>query len=122
MQSFKLTADGDLEFDSRGDLVMVEGDEELAQCCRVALGTNEGEWFLNPDIGLAFRLFLGKLASEEEIRNELTRALLQEERIESVDDVTFKVDRAARLLTVTFKATGTSGEIIQQEGVTISAG
>lgn len=122
MQSFKLTADGDLEFDSRGDLVMVEGDEELAQCCRVAIGTNEGEWFLNPEIGLAFRLFLGKLASEEEMRNELTRALLQEERIENVDDVTFTVDRAARLLTVTFKATGTSGEIIQQEGVTISAG
>lgn len=122
MQSFKLTADGDLEFDSRGDLVMVEGDEELAQCCRVSIGTNEGEWFLNPEIGLAFRLFLGKLASEEEMRNELTRALLQEERIESVDDVTFSVDRAARLLTVTFKATGTSGEIIQQEGVTISAG
>ncbi|KAF6591043.1 DUF2634 domain-containing protein [Paenibacillus sp. EKM205P] len=122
MQSFRLTTAGDLEFDSRGDLVMVEGDEELAQCCRVAIGTNEGEWFLNPEIGLAFRLFLGKLASEEEMRNELTRALLQEERIESVDDVTFSVDRAARLLTVTFKATGTSGEIIQQEGVTISAG
>ncbi|ODB61368.1 DUF2634 domain-containing protein [Paenibacillus polymyxa] len=122
MQSFRLTADGDLEFDSKGELVMIEGDEELAQCCRVGLGTNEGEWFLNPEIGLAFRLFLGKRASEEEMRNELTRALLQEERIESVDDVTFSVDRAARLLTVTFKATGTSGEIIQQEGVTISAG
>lgn len=122
MQSFKLTADGDLEFDSSGNLVMIEGDEELAQCCRVAIGTNEGEWFLNPEIGLAFRLFLGKLASQEEMRNELTRALLQEERIESVDDVTFKVDRAARLLTVTFTATGTNGEVIQQEGVSINAG
>ncbi|KAF6618254.1 DUF2634 domain-containing protein [Paenibacillus sp. EKM102P] len=122
MQSFRLTTDGDLEFDSSGNLVMIEGDEELAQCCRIAIGTNAGEWFLNPDIGLAFRLFLGKLASEEEMRNELTRALLQEERIESVDDVTFSVDRAARLLTVTFKATGTNGEIIQQEGVSINAG
>lgn len=122
MLSFKLTADGDLDINDRGELQLIEGNEELLQCCRIAIGTNQGEWFLNPEIGLRFRLFLGKNLNEEEMRDELTRALLQEERIESVDDITFEVDRAARAMTVNFIATGTNGETIQQEGVVIGAG
>lgn len=121
MQSLKLV-NGDIQFDEHGELIMVDGDEELAQCCEIALGTNKGEWFLNPEMGIDFRLFLGKSPNEEVMRDELARGLLQEDRIESLDDATFDMNRTARIMTVSFTATGTNGETIRQEGVNIGAG
>lgn len=121
MQSLKLV-NGDIQFDEHGELLLIEGDEELAQCCSIALGTNTGEWFLNPEMGIDFSLFLGKKVNEEVMRDELARGLLQEDRIESLDDATFDIDRFARKMTVSFTATGTNGEKVQQEGVNISAG
>lgn len=121
MQSLKLI-DGDIQFDENGELIMVEGDEELIQCCTIALGTNTGEWFLNPEMGIDFKSFLGKNVNEEIMRGELARGLLQEDRIESLDDATFEINRTARTMTVYFTATGTNGEKIQREGVNIGAG
>ncbi|GAB6990848.1 DUF2634 domain-containing protein [Paenibacillus pini] len=121
MQSFKLT-EGDIEFDSTGNIVMIDGEQELAQCCEIGIGTNTGEWFLNPGLGITFSLFLGKHLNNEEMRSELTRGLLQEERIKSVEDITFDADERSRVMTVSFKATGISGELIHSEGVTIGAG
>lgn len=121
MQSFKLI-NGDIQFDSRGELIMIEDEQELAQCCEIAIGTNTGEWFLNPEIGIKFMAFLGKHLSEEEMRDELTQGLLKEDRIQSVADISFDVDTKARTMDVSFTATSKIGEVIRKEGVTIGAG
>ncbi|MBE7682017.1 DUF2634 domain-containing protein [Paenibacillus sp. P13VS] len=121
MQSLKLE-NGDIQFDDTGELLLVEETEELAQCCEIGLGTRTGEWFLNPDLGIDFDLFRGKDVNEEEMRDELNRALLEDERIESVEEITFSIDRRARVMTVAFVATGTNGEIVEQEGVEIGVG
>ncbi|WP_128102780.1 DUF2634 domain-containing protein [Paenibacillus sp. DCT19] len=115
MQSLRLI-DGDIQFDEFGELLLVEETEELAQCCEISLGTRTGEWFLNPELGIDFDLFTGKSVDEEEMRDELNRALLDDERIESVEEITFSIDRRARVMTVAFVATGTNGEVIEQEG------
>jgi len=114
MQSFKLI-DGDLAFDSTGDLVMIDGPEELAQCCEISLGTNGGEWFLNPDMGIDFSLFLGKNLNQEQMRDEITRGLLQDDRIASVEEVTFNPNGTTRVQEITFRATAVTGEVIQRE-------
>ncbi|MDR9857880.1 DUF2634 domain-containing protein [Paenibacillus sp. VCA1] len=114
MQSFKLI-DGDIVFNSSGDLEMIDGDEELAQCCDIALGTNTGEWFLNPEMGIDFSLFLGKHLSEEQMRDEINRGLLQEERISSVNEIVFNPDEKSRVMEVSFVATKADGEGIQSE-------
>ncbi|WP_422659124.1 DUF2634 domain-containing protein [Paenibacillus sp. EC2-1] len=121
MQSLKLM-DGDLQFDDSGELLVVEDTEELAQCCAISLGTRTGEWFLNPDLGIDFDLFTGKDVNEEEMRDELNRALLEDDRIESVEEITFSMDRKSRVMTVAFLATGTNGEVVEQEGVKIGVG
>ena len=53
--------------DSNGDVViknsqisMIDGAELTAQTVRTVLGTNNGEWFGNPDEGISFRNILGK--------------------------------------------------------------
>lgn len=115
MESLKLDPSGDIQFE------LISGVEELAQCCRIGIGTNKGEWFLNPDIGITFRKFLGKQINEAELRAELTSALLQEPRIKSVDELIFKINQMTRTMLVNFMATGSEGERITEEGVEISA-
>lgn len=121
MKSLRLDETGDLVFEGN-ELDLIEGAEELAQCCRIGIGTNKGEWFLDPEIGITFSLFLGKQLSEEEMRDELTEGLLQEERIQSVENIEFTIDTKARKMVVAFEAIGTNGETITAEGVRIGAG
>ncbi|ANS73712.1 hypothetical protein AWM70_03260 [Paenibacillus yonginensis] len=116
MESLKLEADGDVSFE------IISGQEELAQCCRIVLGTKTGEWFLNPDSGLDYSLFLGKDINETQMNDALSTALLQEERITSVESVSLSIDRKARTLTAGFKATGMDGAEILLEEVEVGAG
>lgn len=116
MESLKLEADGDISFE------MIGGAEELAQCCRIGLGTNKGEWFLNPDLGMDYSLFIGKEINETQLHDELTLGLLQEERIRSVEDVSFYIDTKQRTLSVSFSATGVDGNTVSLEEVQLGAG
>ncbi|MGG6311557.1 DUF2634 domain-containing protein [Paenibacillus macerans] len=121
MISLKLDESGDLVFQN-GELVMISGDADLMQSCRLAIGTNKGEWFLDPTAGITFSKFLGKKISEDEMRDELRAGLLQEPRIRSVDEITFDIDRKSRKMTVRFTASGMDGELIRSEGVDVVAG
>ncbi|QCT03282.1 hypothetical protein E6C60_2570 [Paenibacillus algicola] len=121
MISLKLDETGDLVF-SGGELAVIEGPEELAQCGRAAIGTNKGEWFLYPDAGITFSKFLGKEINEEEMRDELSAGLLQEDRFQTVEDIEFTINRKSRTMLVTFTAVGTDGTRVQAEGVEVGAG
>ncbi|AIQ61863.1 hypothetical protein PSTEL_00695 [Paenibacillus stellifer] len=116
MLSLKVDDTGDLVF-SGGELRMVSGPEEIAQCCRMILGTNKGEWFLDLDFGIDFSRILGKDVTEEDVRDELTEGMLREPRIQTVDNVDVVFDRAARTVTATITATAINGDIITVEGV-----
>ncbi|MNL09825.1 hypothetical protein D3C87_1306000 [compost metagenome] len=112
----RLDETGDIQFE------LITGAEELAQCCRIGIGTNKGEWFLNPDAGITFGKFLGKEINEADMRDELTAGLLQEERIAAVEEIDFTINRKSRTMLVTFAATGVDGERIRAEGVLVGAG
>lgn len=122
MISPKLDADGDLIINEQGELVMIDGDDELLQSLRIGLNTNRGEWFLNPDLGIDFSLYVGKNPNEEEMRSDLSDGILQESRVDSVDEITFERDLSSRQQTISFKATKKTGEVITMEGVDIGAG
>jgi hypothetical protein len=111
---------GDLVLEN-GDLALVSGGEELAQCCQITLGSNRGEWWFNPEAGLDFDVLLGKGIDEEMVHDAIREALLQEERIVSVDELIVTLDRKARSSVVSFTATGRDGETIQEE-VIVDAG
>lgn len=119
MQSLKLV-DGDLSFDDNGELIMIDGAEEVAQCAAVTIGTNMEEWFLNPGLGIKFRAFLDKQQSEAEMREQIRQGLFQEPRIRTVESIEFTIDRKKRELWVRFVATADTGEVIERE-VTINA-
>ncbi|KRI55732.1 DUF2634 domain-containing protein, partial [Acinetobacter baumannii] len=76
--------DGDLVIEN-GNLIMVEGDEELAQSVAATLQTRKGEFFLEPEHGMSFRNMLGKVADQDETRDDIIEAISQESRVQSVN-------------------------------------
>ncbi|MFD1777004.1 DUF2634 domain-containing protein [Paenibacillus rhizophilus] len=116
MLSLKVDETGDLVF-AGGELQLVSGPEEIAQSCRMAVGTNKGEWFLDLDFGIDFSRIMGKSVTEDDVRDELTEGMFQEPRIQTVDSVDVIFDRAARTFTADIKATSVNGDIITVEGV-----
>lgn len=118
MLAIKLDDTGDIEFLS-GQLQLVSGQNEIAQSCRIILGINKGEWFLNPELGIDHSKFLGKGVSEDEMRDEIMSGLLQEPRVQTVESIDIDIDRANRRLVVSFVATAKDGQVITAEGVKI---
>ncbi|ETT58173.1 DUF2634 domain-containing protein [Paenibacillus sp. FSL H8-0457] len=113
MQSLRLSA-GDLVLDG-DDLVMVDGAAEQAQCVRITLGTNKEEWFLDPDLGIRFETFLGKGLSQEEMIEELRQGIHQLDFIDTVDEISINQDSKTRKQLISFTATTTDGETLNQE-------
>ncbi|MEK5036359.1 DUF2634 domain-containing protein [Paenibacillus sp. FSL R7-0302] len=118
MLTIKLDDVGDIEVAS-GKLLMISGPDEIAQSCRLILGVQKGEWFLNPDLGIDHQKFLGKGVSRDEMQDEIMSGLLQEPRIQTVNAIEFNFNRQLRQLVVSFTATGVNGEVITVEGVEI---
>lgn len=101
-----------------GELIMVDGTEELAQCCAGVLNVNKKEWFLNPELGIPFLALTGKGVTKETIDRIIRQGLRQESRIQTVDSIAVTMDSKNRTCAVSFTATATSGETISEEVTT----
>lgn len=107
MRSFYVNPDGDLEFDTRGNLKMVDGADEAAQHLRLLLSTRMGEWFLNIRHGLDHGEILGQKmpAAETRIRAAVYDAVKQDPRDIRIQSLDLEHDAHARTLTVRITAT-----------------
>lgn len=110
--------DGDLVFEN-GDVVMVDGDEEIIQSVQTTFQTNKGEWFLNTDFGLDRSPLLTKRFDEALAIDAIAEATAQEERIQRIENISFK--REGRSLTVDATFIKEDGQPLQVEGVNILA-
>lgn len=105
------------EFDKSGDwtLGMVEGKEELRQSVEHSLYVRLGEWFLDESVGLDRHPTEQKRPIESEVSQEITRAVLQDERIKEVTEVEVKTDLHNRTMQVSFVAKAEDGEVVEIE-------
>jgi phage baseplate assembly protein W len=103
--------DGDLAFEN-GDFPIIDGKEEIQQCIGIVLGTNKGECFWNPELGIRF-LNLVEKPTDEKIRNEILDGLSQEDRIDTLEDVQITRDTAKRRLIISFISNLTNGETLE---------
>lgn len=104
--------------DEHGDLVMnrtialVEGAALTVQTVKTILGTNQGEWMLNPKEGIPFRALLGKHPAQDQISAEIQAGLCQVDPTFLITE--FHCERIDRILNVNFSAQNASGEVIQE--------
>lgn len=111
MDSF-LIQFNDLVIDG-GEIKMVSGNEELAQCLNRELTTNQGEFFLNVDMGLNMAAFQVKGANQSRLANEIVETVLHEERIDRVQDIVIDSNTATREALIKFRAIPKTGEQIE---------
>lgn len=104
MKTFKIVND-DLVIVS-GNLQMVEGKDEIVQSVERTITTRLGEFFLDTSHGFDYETVQKKRYSEDEIKDAVREAVLQEDRITTVDTVDVVVDRTSRIVTIRFTATG----------------
>ena len=112
MKGFMLDDTGDVVIKS-GAVQMVNGNELLKQTIKTILGTNKGEWPLNPDEGIAFSNVLGKGISEELIMEEIQQGLTQVD--EELTLTNFTMSNVGRKYKITFTAQNSAGEEVSGE-------
>ncbi|MCO7127824.1 DUF2634 domain-containing protein [Sporolactobacillus shoreicorticis] len=121
MKSPLIDENGDLVM-KNGEIVMVEGDEELAQSVESILKTRQGEFFMNTEFGLNRDNLLGKQANQDDAHDDIVEAIAQEERIATVDQITFNDDPVARSRSVSLTMTkADDGETVSIEDVDVES-
>ncbi|WP_333638219.1 DUF2634 domain-containing protein [Tissierella praeacuta] len=96
MKAFKIDNNGDLVIEN-GNLIMIEGNEELRQSIERILTTNKEEWFLDMNFGLDYQAIQGKGKSAETIKLAISEAIYQDSRIKNVDIKDVIIDRNRHL-------------------------
>lgn len=110
MKDFKLDETGDLLI-KNGKIEIISDKEEFAQKIKQVLGTNLGEWKLNPEEGIAFNKILVKNLNMDLVRDMIKNALLQvDETLELVEFI-HKYNQYKRLLYISFKVNKNGEEI-----------
>jgi hypothetical protein len=91
---------GDLKF-VRGELVLVDGGDAIAQEIRVRLRWWTGEWFLDTAAGVPYlEQLLGKGISDATIREVLRREIEDVPGVAGVRSIEISTDRQTRFSTV----------------------
>ncbi|USK71771.1 DUF2634 domain-containing protein [Peribacillus asahii] len=120
MKTLKIE-NGDFVFDEKGELAMVEGDEEIAQGVEMSLSIRKDEFELDEYIGLDRTNVENKQAKEEEIIEDILEALqvmTDQNLIEGADNI--EISKEGRMATVSMDIIKTDGTDIKMEGVDIS--
>lgn len=113
--NLSLNADHDLHL-TASQLVLLSDADALAQRIKTNLATYRGEFWLNREIGVPyFQSVLGKSPDLELIRTIFRAQILQVSGVVSLDALDLSLDNTTRVLSVTFKATGSLGEVAQGE-------
>lgn len=112
MTGFRLDGRGDVVLDQ--DIALAAGAELTAQTAGTVLGTNCGEWFLNPAEGIRFRALMGKTPDPDVARAELQAGLRQVDAAFLVTEFSVQEDRARRVWRLAFTARNAAGETIQE--------
>lgn len=95
-----LMVNGDTVLDR--DLILVGGEEEFRQNIENRLAINEGEWFLNLELGLKYKNIEGKGITDKEIEFEVRECCLEDKRVKSVKDFIINRDKRTRSCNINF--------------------
>lgn len=116
MITFKIK-DDDLVFNGQNDLVMVDGEDEEVQCINRIITTQLSEWLLDPEHGFEYGYIRGKNVDIDRAKLELTKAIMQETRVERVESLDISIDNQKRKVTISFKCVMINGNTIQEVSI-----
>jgi hypothetical protein len=113
MLTFKIE-NNDLVLDGQNNLAMVDKVDEVVQCIDRIITTQLGEWLLDPEHGLEYGYIRGKNIDIDRAKLEFTKAIVQEERVERVENINIVINDQLRTVTITFECTLKDGSTIRE--------
>lgn len=120
MKTLKVS-NGDFVFDEKGELAMVEGDEEITQGVMMNMSIRKSEFEFDEYIGLDRISVEDKQAKQDEIISDILESLqplTDQNIIEGADNVI--ISREGRSVTISMDIIKTDGTDINLEGVDVS--
>lgn len=102
---------GDVLFQN-GDLVLIDGRDAIRQDVIQRLRSFQGEWFLDTTWGVPYfqQIFVPNY-DQSKIDALFIDTILGTPGVTQLDSYSFSIDRATRVLTISFRAETTSGTI-----------
>lgn len=116
MKCFNLDSNGDVEI-KNNKIVMNSGKELMQQKIQKVLSTNLNEWFGNSKEGVNFKNILKKGITVDDIKSEVIDGLTQIDPTFVMTQFNMKIDDLNRALHVSFQATNSEGETIQETNI-----
>ncbi|MFT8928537.1 MAG: DUF2634 domain-containing protein [Sporolactobacillus sp.] len=116
MRGLKLV-NGDLTFDSGGELSMIEGMDEIAQSLFIIVQTRLGEFYLDETVGTDQSALLAKQFDEDAAHDAIVEALMEDDRVEEITDIEFT--QTGRTLNVSFMVQTTTGDPVTVDNVSV---
>lgn len=113
MKDLRLTDDGDLYVNERGD---IEITDAVIQAVKIRLRWFLGEWRINTDYGIPYydEVFI-KNPSTSVLEDRIRTEILTVDEVEAVNNVSISIDRNTRIADITFSITSggeeKSGEV-----------
>lgn len=107
MKDLQIASNGDLVL-SGGDIPYISGANLEVQKTRLVLGTNKGEWVLNPDEGINFNVMLGKNPNYDQIIDTVLDGLHQIN--EDIQISSYRFEKKDRHLVLKFTASLPNGQ------------
>lgn len=120
-RDFKLDpATGDLAMEG-GDLVFVVGGDSIASDLKARLQQFRGEWFLDHSDGVPmFESVLVKRPNIPALRAIFRDAIEAAPGVAELTELGFDYDNSARRLTITFRVTTDTGELLPAQSVEVT--
>lgn len=89
----------------KGDFVIIDGAERVAQQILIKLKLWTGEWFLDDSFGTPYlQDVLGKQLTLSAVIASIKKSILEVDGVKSIDDFKYVYNRSERKLDIEFKA------------------
>lgn len=109
MRNIALDSSNNLVIEN-GVLQLYSGLDEYLQAVRNALAAFQGEWFLNPDIGVPYyQKIFDKLLERSALRSIFVTQIRTVPGTLSVDEISFELATDTRILSVDFTVSSVYG-------------
>lgn len=100
MRVRKNTSSGDWQF-GRSKYDYIKDDDAIAQNIKTRLQSFKNDWFLDTEANIDWLNLLGQRGTEEEIKSEVERVVLETEGVIQINDISLSVTERDANIAVT---------------------
>lgn len=96
-------------------IMLIEGNDLIAQKIAIVLGMFAGEWFWNSSLGINYDFIIGKNITEDMIRSQIEVGIRQVSPNMYLDSFEIDINKSERTASITFVVGDDNGNVAKIE-------